>query len=89
MSYRTSLIFIALPAFALTIGCTTNGETGGTAPKLVAECVDDATDLEGWLCPDDLTVECEDGGADPDVVYFEPSGDEPPECDEIDYVLND
>ena len=60
---------------AFAAACTTDGSTDGTAPNLEAECVDDATDLEGWLCPDALTVECEDGGANPDLIFFEPTGE--------------
>jgi len=74
---------------AFAAACTTDGSTDGTAPNLEAECVDDATDLEGWLCPDALTVECEDGGANPDLIFFEPTGDVPEACEDIDYVLND
>ena len=74
---------------AFAAACTSDGSTDGTTPNLEAECVDDTTDLEGWLCPDLLTVECEDGGANPDLIFFEPTGEVPEACEDIDYVLND
>ena len=90
MLYRNFLIGIAGSAIVLAFGCS-NSETAGTTIKLAPECIEDATDLEEneWLCPDDLTVECEDGGADPERIYLEPSGDLPESCEEIELSLND
>jgi len=90
MSYRNLLILLAGLAFLFTVGCSTD-TVGETTPKLAAECIEDATDLEeeDWLCPDDLTVECEDGGADPALIYIEPSGELPEDCEEITLTLNE
>ena len=78
-------------AFLITQGCASGDTAGGTAPKLTAECIEDAAELDDqdWLCPDDLTVECEDGGADPTLIYLEPSGDLPESCEDIELALND
>jgi hypothetical protein len=89
MQYPKSLIFLTSCAFALATGCSGSDSTAGSTANLTPACVEDTTDLEGWLCPNDLTVECEDGTANPDLIYFEPSGDLPESCDQIDLSLND
>lgn len=89
MLYRNFLVLVVTPVLVLALGCSGSESSGATTTKLVPECIEDATDLEGWLCPQDLTVECEDGTANPDVIYFEPSGDLPESCDEITLALND
>lgn len=78
-------------SFLFTQGCSNDDTAGGTAPKLTAECIEDAAKLDDrdWLCPDDLTVECEDGGADATLIYLEPSGDLPESCEDIELALND
>ena len=91
MTERHFLILAASSLTALALGCSGAESTSGTNSRLAAECIEDATDLEEteWLCPDDLTVECEDGGADPELIYLEPSGDLPESCEEIELSLND
>jgi hypothetical protein len=91
MLYRKSFVLFAGMAFLITQGCSSGDTAGGTAPKLTAECIEDAAALDDqdWLCPDDLTVECEDGGADSTLLYLEPSGDLPESCEDIDLALND
>ena len=89
MLYRNFLMGMAALAIVLTLGCSTSETAGGAT--LAAVCIEDVTDLEGndWLCPDDLSVECKDGGADPERIYLEPSGDLPESCEEIELSLND
>jgi len=88
MRHRLVFIVAAACAAAFTLGCSSDQVGDGNA-GLAAECSDGAVAPEGWLCPDSLTVECEDGGANPDFIFFTPDGDPPPACDELDYVLND
>lgn len=78
-------------AFVLNFGCSNDASVGSATQNLAPVCIEDAVDLEdqSWLCPDDLTVECENGGADPSFIYLEPSGDLPERCDEIELSLND
>jgi len=78
-------------AFTLFLGCSNDDTVAETTAKLTAECIEDAAELEetDWLCPNDLTLECEDGGANPEVIYLEPFGDLPESCEEIDLSLND
>ncbi len=78
-------------ALALTASCNSDG-VEGSPTALVASCVDDAEQLkpEDWVCPDDFTVECEDGKGNPDTIYLEPAGDvSESACDEIELTLND
>ena len=77
--------------FAFNVGCSDDATVGSATQNLAPACVERAEDLEGrgWLCPNDLTVECKDGGADPAFIYLEPSGDLPESCDEIALSLND
>jgi hypothetical protein len=85
-------IFLSLAsslALLVISGCSGTDGAGGDASRLTAECTDGAVIPEAWICPDELVVECEDGGADPDLIFFTPPGDPAPRCDEIDYVLND
>lgn len=88
MLERLPLIGLAAAA-ALSLGCSTTNDTGSATTRLAAECTEDTTELEGWLCPEDLTVECEDGGADPEVIYFEPPENVPAGCADIELDLND
>mgnify|MGYP001815201920 FL=1 len=91
MFRRTPLLFSA-PLCLLALACSSSGTTGGQSANLEPVCVDDPSELDGWLCPEPLVVECEDGGADPDLVYFQPEapeGETPQACDELDYELND
>jgi len=89
MHHRTSLVLLTSISWLAAMGCSSGDGASGTVAKLAPECIEDATDLEGWLCPEDLTVQCEDGGADPELIYFEPTGDLPESCDEISLSLND
>ena len=91
MRRRTPLLFSA-PLCLLALACSSSGTTGGQSANLEPVCVDDPSELDGWLCPVPLELECEDGGADPDLVYFQPEapeGEMPAACDELDYTLND
>jgi hypothetical protein len=78
-------------ASMLLLGCSEDTPVDRTTEKLTAECVEDAGLLEetDWLCPNGLTLECEDGGANPEVIYLEPFGDLPESCEDIDLALND
>lgn len=78
-------------AFVLNPGCSNDATVGPTTQNLAPACIEDADELEGqgWLCPEDLTVECDGGGADPALIYLEPSGDLPESCDQIELSLND
>jgi hypothetical protein len=91
MSDRNLRVLTIVVAFTLFPGCSNDDTVGETTAKLTAECIEDAADLEetDWLCPNDLTLECEDGGANPEVIYLEPFGDLPESCEEIDLSLND
>jgi hypothetical protein len=86
MSYRNLLILLAATAFTLALGCS-DDTVGGATTKLAAECTPAAAELPdgAWVClpdssDDDVTVECEDGGANPEFIYFEPA---PPSCEGI------
>ena len=79
------------------LGCSSGGTTGGASANLLAECTPDAAALpEGaWVCvpdsdEDDLRIECEDGGADPELIYFQPEAPEGEEssCDGVVLSLN-
>jgi hypothetical protein len=91
MQHRNVFILLAGLAFVLNPGCSGDATVEPTAQSLAPACIENADDLEGegWLCPDDLTVECEGGTADPALIYLEPSGDLPESCDEIELSLND
>jgi uncharacterized membrane protein YgcG len=95
MSFRIILSLAALAAFTTLLGCSTTDSAGGSEAALTAECInpDQAIIPEAWVCDDPLTVECEDGGADPELIFFPPPEDGPETCeeleDELDYVLND
>jgi hypothetical protein len=69
--------------------CTTSSPTGGSAAGLEAQCTDGAVIPEAWVCPDDLTVECEDGGADPELIFFTPPEDRPEGCEDLEFTLDD
>ncbi len=89
MKQLIRLMLAAGSTGALLLGCSGNEDARGGPAGLVAECSDDAVVAEEWVCPESLTIECEDGGANPDFVYFTPAGDPAPDCDDLDYVLND
>ena len=91
MNSRISLLIIGLSAILFASGCSSEGTTAGVTPNLEAECVDDASEVEGWLCPEPQTLECEDGVADPDLIFFEPkpTDDSRETCADFDYELND
>ncbi|MGB8330949.1 MAG: hypothetical protein WCE62_12575, partial [Polyangiales bacterium] len=91
MQYRITIALSAGLAFVLNFGCSNDGTVDPTAQNLTPACIEDADELGGedWLCPDDLTVECENGGADPALIYLEPSGDLPESCSEIELSIND
>ena len=78
-------------ASVFAFGCSGSDTAGETTTKLEASCAESILELEDedWLCTDDLTVECEDGVADPANVYLVPSGDLPESCEEIELFLND
>ena len=78
-------------AFAFNLGCSSDTNVDPSTQNLVPACIENADDLDGedWLCPDDLTVECENGGADPELIYLVPSGDLPESCAEIELSIND
>ncbi len=84
-------LFILASVGLVLLGCSNDGTTGSTVTTLAAQCIEDATDLEeiDWLCPDDLTVECNDHEADPERIYLEPSGELPESCEDIELSLND
>jgi len=91
MPNRFVLLVAAGFALALTASCTSNN-VGGSPEALVASCVEDTAELdpEDWLCPDDFTVECEDGEGNPETIFLEPAGDlSENTCDEIELTLND
>jgi len=74
-------------ALMLALGCSSSETADGATTKLAAECTRAAAELAdgAWVClpdssDDDLPVECEDGGANPEFIYFEPS---PPSCDGV------
>jgi hypothetical protein len=86
------LLFLSAPLCLLALACSSEGTPGGQSANLEPVCVDDPAELDGWLCPEPLEVECEDGEADPDLIYFTPEppeGETPPACDELEYALND
>jgi hypothetical protein len=91
MKYRILFALSTGLVFAFNFGCSNDATVGPATQNLAPACVENADDLEGqgWLCPDDLTVECEGGSADPAFIYLEPSGDLPERCDEIELSLND
>jgi len=74
MKYHTFSSLLISSLCLLAIGRSSGDGASGTAANLVPECVEDASGLEGWLCPSDLTVECQNGGTDPQVIYLTPSG---------------
>ena len=91
MPYRFVLLVAGAFTLAFAASCTSDS-VGGSPKALVASCVEDTAELdpEDWLCPDDFTVECEDGEGDPETIYLEPSGDlSESTCDEIELTLND
>jgi hypothetical protein len=89
MSYRNLFILLASMASVFAFGCSSSETAGGTTTKLEAECKQELADLEDedWLCGEPSTVECEDGGADPDYIYLVPSGDTPASCDDLELSL--
>lgn len=91
MQHRTRLILSAGLASAFSLGCSSDATVDPATQNLAPACIENAGDLDGqgWLCPDDLTVECENGGADPELIYLVPSGDLPESCDDIELSLND
>ena len=91
MNYRIFFALAAGLAFALNFGCSNEATVGPATQNLAPACIENADALEdqGWLCPDDLTIECENGGADPELIYLVPSGDLPESCDDIELSLND
>ena len=76
-------------ASVFAFGCSNSDTAGVTTTKLEAQCRQELADLEDedWLCGEPLTVECEDGGADPDYIYLVPSGDTPASCGDLDLYL--
>lgn len=84
------MIFAAVVP-SLGLGCSSTETTGATPAKLTAQCIDDADALEAkdWLCDDERKVECEDGGANPEAIYLEPSGEPPESCGDLDLTLDD
>ena len=78
-------------AFVLHFGCSSDTTVSPAAQNLAPACIENADSLEAqdWLCPNDLTVECKDGVADPALIYVEPSGDLPDSCDQIELSIND
>jgi len=91
MKYQILFLLSAGMAFAFNLGCSSDASVDPSTQNLVPACIENADDLDGedWLCPDDLTVECENGGADPELIYLVPSGDLPESCDDIELSLND
>ena len=84
------LILLAVPGLAFTLAaCTSTDSTGSGESGLSAECSDGAVIPEAWVCPNDLSVECENGGADPELIFFTPPEDRPEGCDDLAYTLND
>ena len=78
-------------AALLAFGCSGNETVGGTTQKLTAQCIPAGDELPGgaWVClpdssDDDLPVECEDGSADPEFIFYQP-----PSCDGIDLSLDE
>jgi len=73
------LVVGALSAFVLAVGCSSDTTVGSTPAALTPLCIEtaDAENLpeDEWLCTRPFPVECEDGGADPDTIYFHPMGD--------------
>ena len=95
MSNRILLLTLAAACSAVAFGCSSTDDAGGSQTRLTTECIDDPEQPirpKPWVCEAPLTVECEDGGADPDVVFFLPPEGGPDTCeeleDEIDYELN-
>jgi len=90
---KTQFLFAlsACMAFVFQLGCSSDATVDPSTQNLTPACIENAADLDGedWLCPNDLTVECEDGAADPALIYLEPSGDLPESCDEIELSIND
>jgi hypothetical protein len=92
----TRTLFV-LPFAVFFVACTTSDNSSGPAKAgLEAECVEGAGGAggiavipEAWVCPDDLTVECEDGVADPDLILFTPPDDRPEGCEDLEYTLDD
>ena len=77
-------------ASLLAFGCSGNETVGGTTQKLEARCTDVGVEDEDedWLCPRPWTAECENGVADPAVIYFQPPGASS-SCDGIDLSLDE
>jgi len=65
------LVIGALCTFVLAAGCSNETVGSATAP-LVAFCDPDANPRQDWVCPNPLTVECEDGVGDPEAIFFVP-----------------
>jgi hypothetical protein len=88
---RSILILMVGMVFQFGLGCSNGDSVGETGTNLEAACAEDVLELEDgdWLCPDDSSVECEDGGAKPELIYLVPSGELPASCDEIELSLND
>lgn len=84
------LVIGALGTFALAAGCSNDTVGSATAP-LVAYCDPDVDPEEEWVCPDTLTVECEDGVGDPESIFFVPEmhGLDDTPCDDITLSLVD
>ena len=73
-------------ASLLAFGCSGNETVGGTTQKLEARCTDVGVEdeEEDWLCPAPWKAECENGSADPAVIYFQPSDQSSEGCEQID-----
>jgi hypothetical protein len=78
------LILLAAMAFVPALGCSSSETVGGTTQKLEARCTDVGVEDEDWLCPRPWTAECENGSADPAVIYFQPSDRSSEGCEQID-----
>ncbi len=91
MRYRNPFFVLAAMAFLFSLGCASSETVDPSPQSLAPACVEDASalDPEDWLCPNDLTVECDNGGAGPELIYLEPSGELPESCDEIELSLSD
>lgn len=87
----TALHRLSILAFvALFSACTSSSDSSGSGTEgLVAECTDGAVIPEAWVCPNDFPAECEDGFADPDVIFFPPPRDRPEGCEDLEYTLED
>ncbi len=88
---NTFLIIGALSTFVLAAGCSSDTAGSNTTP-LVAYC-DDGTGVAGeWICPNELTVQCEDGVGDPAKIFFVPEMQGLPDdtdCNDVTLTLVD